>query len=358
MDSKNEEVSTKGSKDRIKKSWIPLVAVAGAFTSFLSAAFRTRPEPPNNNIRAENTGAAKATGSATQPGSAALKTEIPYALSRKYTLTAVLGEEGSAHPFRYSLADIAVGAEDSVYCLGDDEIRQFDSDGAFVRRWDVKPKAACMAVGPDGSIYIGFLGRVDIYSPRGEYTDSIAVGDVKKQGAVTAIKVLGNEILVADIAAKIIRRYDTSGKQIGIVGDNNKTGSFMLPNRWLDFDIDSYGTVWATDTGRHRVTGWALDGSPIADFGKFGMQDPADFVGCCNPVNLAVAPNGNIVTAEKMISRVKIFDQEGVLLAVIGPEYFDPKCTNLHLAVDSKGRILAADPMRREIKIFSPVAGE
>jgi sugar lactone lactonase YvrE len=128
----------------------------------------------------------------------------------------------------------------------------------------------------------------------------------------------------------------------------------MLPNGWLDIDIDSYGTIWATDTGRHRVTGWVLDGSPVADFGKFGMQRPSDFVGCCNPVNIAVTPDGNIVTAEKMISRVKVYDPEGTLLALIGPEHFDPLCTHIHLAVDSRGRILTADPIRREIKIFAP----
>ena len=86
------------------------------------------------------------------------------------------------------------------------------------------------------------------------------------------------------------------------------------------------------------------------------MQNPSDFVGCCNPVNLAVTPEKNIVTAEKMIARVKVFDPQGALIAYIGPENFNPKCTHIHLAVDSRGRILAADPLDLEIKIFSPSA--
>jgi hypothetical protein len=52
-------------------------------------------------------------------------------------------------------------------------------------------------------------------------------------------------------------------------------------------------------------------------FGKFGMANPEDFVGCCNPVNLAIAPDGKVITAEKMISRVKIYEPDGKLLAVI-----------------------------------------
>ena len=82
---------------------------------------------------------------------------------------------------------------------------------------------------------------------------------------------------------------------------------------------------------------------------------PEDFVGCCNPVNIAFAPDGKIVTAEKVIPRIKVYTAEGKLLALIGPEHFDPKCTHLHLAIDSKGRILAADPVRLEVKVFSAV---
>jgi hypothetical protein len=130
----------------------------------------------------------------------------------------------------------------------------------------------------------------------------------------------------------------------------------MLPNGRLDVNVDAAGVVRATDTGRHQVTAWTLDGAPLGKFGKFGMQDPADFVGCCNPINVATTPDGKIVTSEKMVARVKVFEPDGRLLAVIGTEHFDPMCTQIHLAVDSKGRILAADPVRRRIQVFSPAA--
>ena len=70
-------------------------------------------------------------------------------------------------------------------------------------------------------------------------------------------------------------------------------------------------------------------------------------------MNIAVAPDGKIITAEKVIARVKVFDAAGKLLALIGPEHFDPQCIHLYLAVDSKGRIFVADPMRLEVKVFS-----
>jgi hypothetical protein len=82
------------------------------------------------------------------------------------------------------------------------------------------------------------------------------------------------------------------------------------------------------------------------------MVRPEDFVGCCNPVNLATAPDGSIVTAEKVAARVKVFGRDRALLAVIGPEHFDPMCRHIHVAVDSTGRIVTADPERRTIAVF------
>ena len=165
----------------------------------------------------------------------------------------------------------------------------------------------------------------------------------------------GPDILLADASARIIWRLDSNGRTMNRIGDRNKTKAFILPNGRLDLAVDAAGVVLATDTGRHQVTSWALDGTPIRAFGKFGMTDPADFVGCCNPVNLALTPDGKVVTAEKMIARVKVFEPGGRLLALIGPEHFDRMCTQIHLAVDTQGRIFAGDPVRRTITVFSRV---
>jgi hypothetical protein len=348
MDSNEKTGSTTKYLDRIRKSWVPLAAVGGALASFAAAAFRTRPEPreqlkPSGTVHA------------------ASGTELPMfaakpaaALMQKYAQTAVLGAANSPHAFRNSLADVAVGSDDTIYALGDDEVRVFSSDGAFLRGWKVPHATACLEAAPDGRVLTGSAGRIGIYSAAGELLGGFSVGAPKAPAAVTAIKLIGDDILVADAAARMIYRYDSKGNRIGVIGDRLKTGSFMLPNKWLDFDVASDGLLYATDTGRHRVTGWRPDGSPAGSFGKFGMRDPSDFVGCCNPVNIAVTPDKNIVTAEKMIARIKVYDPQGALLAYIGPENFHPECRNIHLAVDSRGRILAADPKQREIRIFAP----
>jgi hypothetical protein len=237
--------------------------------------------------------------------------------------------------------------------LGDDEVRVFAAGGEFVLAWPAPPGATCLAIGPDGRVHVGSLGHVDIYAADGRRLGGFPATNAGRPDTITSIKILQNEVLVGDAVARCIRRYDNVGHQIGLIGNQDKTRGFMLPNRSLDFDVDARGVVHATDTGRHRVAAWTLDGSPAGAFGKFGQANPEDFVGCCNPVNLAIAPDGTIVTAEKMIARVKVYEPSGRLLALIGALHFDQSATHLFLAVDAKGRILVGDPVRREVKVFS-----
>jgi sugar lactone lactonase YvrE len=255
--------------------------------------------------------------------------------------------------FQRALRDVSVGPGDQVYALGDGEVRVFAADGRAVGRWPAPDGADCLTVAADGRVWTAGAGRVDAHDAAGVRTGGFAVGDAANPASLTAIRVAGGDVLVADASARLVRRFETSGRLVNRIGDQNKTRAFILPNGRLDLAVGADGTVVATDTGRHRVTFWTLDGSPSGQFGKFGMADPADFVGCCNPVNVAAAPDGTVVTGEKLVPRVKVFARDGRMLGYIGPEHFDRMVTQIHLAVDSRGRIYAGDPVRRTITIFA-----
>jgi hypothetical protein len=62
-----------------------------------------------------------------------------------------------------------------------------------------------------------------------------------------------------------------------------------------------------------------------------------------------------VVTAEKSIARVKVYDANGNLLSVIGPENFDQSNTSMSIAVDGSGRIYVADTKPRVIRRFVQV---
>jgi hypothetical protein len=232
-------------KDRFRKSWLPVAAAVGAFTGFVSASLQLRPEPK------------PAAGGTPHPTEGTLQVQsnslpaLNYEI--QYTKSAIIGLPGSLHPFQRSLVGVAVGPKDEIYGLGDDEIRVFDLNGAYLRSWRVLPEASCFTVTADGRLYAGAPGKIELYDQAGNKSGGFLVGDAKRPAIITAIKVFKNEILAADADARYIRRFDQSGNPLGLIGVRNNTGNFMLPNRWLDFDVDSKGVIVATDTGRHLV---------------------------------------------------------------------------------------------------------
>ncbi len=326
---------------RVPRRFLPLASVVGAFGVVAAGVLRPGDAPA---------AAASAGSPETVPNPPPPLPARP--LPQQYTRVAVLAGPGTPGEFRRSLSGICVGPSDASYALGDDEIRVFEAGGRVVRSWKAPEKASCLGVAADGRVAVGSPGRVDLYSGSGAHIAGFAVGTRDKPAEVSAVRLVGDSVLVGDPGARIVRRYDLHGTETGVIGAQNKTGGFMLPNKSLDFDVDAAGVLHAADSGRHQVSSWSPDGAMVGAFGKFGTARPEDFVGCCNPVNVAAAPDGGIVTAEKAIARVKVFSKDRSLLAVIGPEHFDPMCRHIHLAVNSTGRIVAADPERRTIAVF------
>jgi hypothetical protein len=322
---------------RLKELGISSAAAIGAFSSLADSAPQSRPDYAKKSPEASPL--------------IQISSSNTFTPTLQYAQSFVLGK--SASFLSHALSGVAVDHEDKIYVLGDGQVFIFSPGGDFIRKWKAPEGAICLTVSPDKRIWIGTSGRVAIYADDGNQLRSFAVGDAARPARITSIKILNNQILIADAAARHIRRYDLSGKQTGELGTKGQPG-FMLPNGSLDIAVDGKGMVWATDPGRHRVSSWNSEGLRIGYFGKFGQQNVENFVGCCNPVNLAIAPDGKIVTGEKVTARVKVFDADGKLLALIGPEHFDQNNKHLHLAVDSKGRIIVADPVRLELKIFSP----
>lgn len=333
--------------DRFGKSSFPPAAALGAFASFLGSAFRPRSEPVSKSMPDTKRVAVNFIQN--------VNTAAPPDLEREYKQVFMLEADHSGRLFQKSLQGIALDSDDRIFVLGDGLVRIFNAEGAPVKNWKAPEGAQCLTIGPGGHIYFGMVGRVGIYSFEGNRIGGFDSGSKNQPANITAIKILDGDIFVADAAARIVRRYKANGKQIGEIGSYGKIRGFMLPNGTLDIAVNSQQTLYVSDPGRHRVTSWNLDGTPVGKFGKFGHARLEDFVGCCNPVNLAIAPDGCIVTAEKVAARVKVYTSEGKLQGLIGPEHFDLRCVHLHLAVDSRNRILVGDPVRLKVTIFAPI---
>jgi hypothetical protein len=262
----------------------------------------------------------------------------------------IAGRGAGPGQFRSALRALDVDAQDRLYAAGDSEIKVYDQSGALVRRWATATAPHSVAVGPDGRVFAGEAGQVEIFGDTGRLSETWR--HARWFGRVTAIGFsAAGDVLLADAAARIIRHFDADGMFINDIGAGNRMKGFQIPNGVLDFSVDGAGAIVASNPGRHRVERHAIDDLPLGSFGRFDGIDPAGFSGCCNPTNLTVH-RGLVYVTEKAGPRAKVYDAAGRLLTVIASSPFDPNCKNMDIAVDRSGRVYVVDTVRLEILAF------
>lgn len=225
-----------------------------------------------------------------------------------------------------------------------------------------------VTVATDGTLYVALRDHVELWDGRGNrrakweppakrtWFSSIAVGE--------------NDVFAADSGNRLILRYDRSGKLVARLGAKDAARNipgFIVPSPNLDVKLHRDGLLRVNNPGRHRFEAYTIDGDFEAAWGK-PSAGIAGFCGCCNPIGIAVLADGRVVTCEKGLTRVKVYDGDGELESVVaGTESFaantqacaDPSdCTRggVDAAVDSLGRIHVLDRVTAEIRVLKPKA--
>lgn len=267
-----------------------------------------------------------------------------------------------ARPFQQSLRGIGVGPDDQIALVGDQEVQLYDPSGSLLHRWPTAMAGRSLTFDSQGNLLVGQTGQVEQFERAGR--SALLLQDAPRLGRVTALALSAESaqepkcLLLADATHRCIRRYDAHGKWLGDLGADNNTHGFLIPNGRLEFCIAKqkvarHSTIYAANPANHRIEQYAMDGKRLGHFGRFGHR-PEDFFGCCNPINLALLPSGDLVVAEKGPPCVKIYDTQGKLLVRADCDLIDPNCKHLDLAVDSLGRILVTDTQRLNLIRLEP----
>jgi sugar lactone lactonase YvrE len=274
-----------------------------------------------------------------------------------YTQVQTIAGRGTG-PDRFvtALRSLTVDSHDRVYAGGDSEVKVFGPDGTFERRWPTSSPPHSVAIAGDGRVFVGESGQMEIFDAAGRIAGTWR--DAERLGRVTAIGFAGGNVIVADAAARTIRRYDAGGRFLNDIGRNNRTEGFLIPNGVLDFSVDASGVIHAANPGKHRVERYTPSDQLLGQIGRFDGIDPSGFPGCCNPTNVTVAGRDRLYVTEKAGPRVKVYDFQGQLLAVIATSPFDVNCKNMDIAVDGRGRVYVADTVRLEICVFHEGPGQ
>jgi hypothetical protein len=259
---------------------------------------------------------------------------------------------------------IAAGPEDRFYIAAGNYVTIVDREGVRLSELALPGPARCVAVANDGTVYAGVRDHVEVFDRKG--TRTATWESLGQRAWLSGLAVGDKEVFAADSGNRVVLRYDRSGKLVGRIGEKNKDRNvpgFVLPSAYLDVKLGPDGLLRVNNTGRHRVEAYTPQGDLEFFWGKPSMAIEG-FCGCCNPVGLALLPDGRYITSEKGLPRVKIYSKEGAFECVVaGPESFSEnwqKCSpsdcttgGLDAAVDSAGRIYVLDIVEANVRIMA-----
>ncbi|MDW8310852.1 MAG: hypothetical protein RMK20_15885, partial [Verrucomicrobiales bacterium] len=150
----------------------------------------------------------------------------------------------------------------------------------------------CVAVAEDGAIFVGLRDHIEVFDANGRRRASWDTPGRKSW--LTALAVRANEVFVADAGQRVLLRYDRSGKFLARLGEKNRERGipgFIVPSPFFDVKVAPDGLLRVTNPGRHRVELYTPEGDFEGAWGRASM-DITGFSGCCNPISLALLPDG------------------------------------------------------------------
>jgi hypothetical protein len=265
---------------------------------------------------------------------------------------------------------LALGPGQRLYVAARDGIHVVSAEGQPLARYALPEAVRCVAVAEDGTIYAGLRSRIEVLDAEGKKKTGWDVPGARSW--LTGLAVGAKDVLAADAGSRVILRYDLAGKLAGRIGERNKDRNIpglIVPSPYLDVALGSDGLVRVNNPGRHCVETYTLEGDLESSWGKPGTSSEG-FCGCCNPVSVALLPDGRCLTAEKGLPRAKAFSPDGSFQGLVaGPDSFpengragalsnksDGLLGGLDVAADAQGRIFILDIVANQLSVWRPQA--
>jgi hypothetical protein len=250
---------------------------------------------------------------------------------------------------------MAIGSDNKIYAGGDSQVRIFDTDGKEVRRFNLPSQPTCIAIAENNDVYVGFPMRVSVFNSDGV---EIKSWEFAKGSIITSIALAGQSAFIADAGKRIVHVKDLSGlekgeRNIGAIDKKTGDDGIVIYSPYFDVAVCGNDLLAVVDPGRHRIKLYSQSGELISAWKSNPTIKIDGFSGCCNPAHIAIRPDGNIVTSEKGIPRIKVYSPVGDFIGVVAaPELFKAGQHPCDVTVDKKGRIYAIDPATGNIRIF------
>ncbi len=180
----------------------------------------------------------------------------------------------------------------------------------------------------------------DVFDANGNKLRTMKLDGVKH---ATGARASEGKLMIADMGGRNIGIYnaETGAKEAAVEGMRPCCGI-------LDFDINDKNEILVANLGAFRVQKYDISGKQLLAFGSRGTN-LNEFHGCCNPVSVAYLSNGAIVTVEKDPTRVKVYSKEGAK-TIAGIEEMVKGCSYIPMTVDSKNNLYLASPTKGVVR--------
>lgn len=296
---------------------------------------------------------------------------------------------------------------EGMFVIGDEQppsLRLHTIHGVLLRTIVLKESAKCLAIGEENTLFPNEIlvvqgQELSFYSMEGEKKASWPLPS--DNADVRSLALSDRFVFAADSRNRVVYRFDETGSLTGSIGrvePSHGGAATKQTQRDSDDDTDGgfhgfvvmqspitltvspkTGLLHVANPGRHRIEVFTQDGywEPSLCWGT-GSAELAGFAGCCNPTSILALEDGRIVTAEKSVTRVKVYFPDGKLDRIVaGPELLDTKPGNIpqinslpfrtinesnekpvFISYVGKDSILVCDPVFHVVRYFTPIHRE
>lgn len=246
---------------------------------------------------------------------------------------------------------ITIDKNDNLYLAGNKNLAIYNAGGEKVIIFPISAQAKAVDVSADLDIFVAYKNKIQILDKTGNIKNTFTA--FAENSHFTSILVDFEYFFVADAINKLIYKIDFEGNLLQKIGEKSENfKGFIIPSPYFDLAKGREGQVWAVNPGKHQFIAFNAQGEMFSSWKKSSMGLDG-FSGCCNPSHIAVLSNGDFVTSEKGLERVKIHSVTGEFKCLIaGSDKFEKGTKGIDLAVDSKDRIFVLDTKKKKVLVF------
>lgn len=254
-------------------------------------------------------------------------------------------------PLEIKAGAIGVAKDGTIFVAGDGKLVKLDATGKTLASAPSPVLSQTVEIGKEMDEMIKEMAQSQ-QRPLADVRREMKQNLEQRRSDVTGIAVTGQDVFMAvpapnDFTYRVYR-FDHALQNPKLVVEK-------LRGCCGQMDIQAHdGHLWIPHNARHQVETWDREGKQLSKFGKAGRVKAQDFGGCCEPKNLRILANGEILAAESgPPTCIKRFSAAGKFMGVVAVASAKGDCVRVTVDVSSDGsRYYLLDTERDAIRVF------